>query len=1179
MRFNPTNHHNPCPICQDASGDCRTTPDSLVLCHSFIDFDSGIAGWRWRGASSNGVWGVHVPDDGKEFNREQYERYLAQKEAQERDKKQFLAEEALDAEGRDKAIRKLARVVGLNDRCRKDLRNRGLSDRNIDEGLFFSIDPWTRFNLSLPKNLPGIHYKGDRFATRDSGYACVIFDKQGRAIGWQLRVEGVTEGNKYKWAKSSFSSHLPNGELPITLVKPIVHEDKRLYLSEGILKPYVASHRHNLAICGGAGGHFQGSPEQLTSIVSDYEELVIAPDGGDVLNPQVMQRWSKQINFLERFKKPIKILWWGQVEKFDNDLDEIDSVTFLNAKHLTPEEFWEIARKQQIIKQHWSQWRNYKKFTPQIKIEQEFIEYGLPQSNTITFIKSGLGTGKTTETIKHLLQLQEYGIIGLGYRNTLLLQFNEKAKKIGFYHLQSDKNLEEFSLDDLMVKVTNCIDSLLYYKPEQFDGKIIIIDEVISVIKHLLFSPTIKNFSKIKELFTEMVKRADRIICLDGFMQDWAVDFFRELCPAKEIVTIENTFKGNKPQVHLLEGTIDVEEKVRVNDKTPWVKKALLCDCPALATDSQIFCESMENLFKEQGREGIRIDSKTVSEPNVKDFFINPAEEIAKTQPEYMNYSPSAESGLDVSVENYFSELYAFFFGNLDVDSSIQQVARVRDVNVARLIWAKKFIAAEDSARRPSNVESIQADRARSLMAELNSVIEDTPNLTKEQISSRIQQIYQDSQDPFTKAADIIRAIRNHEFANYRECLKEQLIEAGYPVDSVTPDKLRDDRSVARQEKSAKTEVKEQNSQDIYDSSDEYIGKEESHLKFDADWKTRCALSKANLVNRLPRINRESVWSPEFIKLVKYDKPNLIASAALYYLLENTDVAKLLAKAKYNRIFNRGKIAAPWKLRSSYLKVKALHNIGLYDFIQKAIADPEYTYVADSPEVVEILNKCSWRKNQAVLGTPGKDPIKFLHKLIRGVGIESRSRVVREGKSVVRHYFIDRDWLDSPERIAIALATKLKYEEKINSLSAPLDWVSDEPKIGENQPAKKIDHENVETADTIGDSNVTLDPHFSINNRAKCNNQKPPDLDSNSEPNLHSTEIIQNSLDSESAIADLAEMLTQLESRADLAFLASLGEAFSSSRLNRAVRRLSRSWQSRIRRWAILNCQDPPMLA
>ena len=170
-------------------------------------------------------------------------------------------------------------------------------------------------------------------------------------------------------------------------------------------------------------------------------------------------------------------------------------------------------------------------------------------------------------------------------------------------------------------------------------------------------------------------------------------------------------------------------------------------------------------------------------------------------------------------------------------------------------------------------------------------------------------------------------------------------------------------------------------------------------------------------------------------------------------------IAPYLTSRNVAVLFNRGKIAAPWKLRSSYLKVKALHNIGLYDFIQKAIADPEYTYVADSPEVVEILSLCSWRKNQAVLGTPGKDPIKFLHKLIRGVGIETRSRVVREGKSVVRHYFIDRDWLDSPERIAIALATKLKYEEKINSLSAPLDWVSGEPKTSENQPGKKIDHE------------------------------------------------------------------------------------------------------------------------
>ena len=280
------------------------------------------------------------------------------------------------------------------------------------------------------------------------------------------------------------------------------------------------------------------------------------------------------------------MFWWNQVQKSDRDLDEIDSATLSKAEYLSPEEFFKIAKKEKYKQQQWDNWRVHKKFTPQIKIEKKYVEFGLPQSKTITFIKSGLGSGKTTQITKHLPQLQKHGIIGLGYRNTLLLQFNndEQVKKIGFYHLQSDKNLEEFSLDNPELKVTNCIDSLIYYVKEEFDGKIIIIDEIISVLKHLLFSPTIKQFAKVKELFTEMVNRCDRLICLDGFMQDWAVKFFKELCPIKRIITIENIYKGDKAKIYLLEGTIDIDEKIRVDDKTPWLEKLLNSDCPAIAS-------------------------------------------------------------------------------------------------------------------------------------------------------------------------------------------------------------------------------------------------------------------------------------------------------------------------------------------------------------------------------------------------------------------------------------------------------------------------------------------------------------------------------------------------------------------------------------------------------------------
>ena len=1169
-QFFPTKSNNPCPICGDTSGDCRTTQENLILCHSFIETDSGVAGYKFVKTSSNIVWGVHVPDNGKEFDKQKYERYKEQKAEQERNKKQFLADNALDANGRDRAIRKLSRYVGLDSSSREDLRRRGLSSRAIEAGLFFSIDPWIRFNLDLPDNLPGIHWKGDRFATSNSGYACPIFDKEGRAHGWQLRVEGVTKGNKYKWAKSNFSSHLPNSELPITLVKPNENSCSTLYLTEGILKPLIAANNLNLPVCGAASGYFSGSPEQFASILADYDELAIAPDAGDVLNPQVMQRWQKQIGYLLQFNKPIKILWWGQTDKNKaKDIDEIDSVTFSKLEYLTLSEFTELARKQQWVKQQGDNWRNYKKFTPQIKIKKRFVEFGLPQKNTITFVKSGLGTGKTTQIIQHLSQLKDYGIIGLGYRNTLLLQFNEKAKEIGFYHLQSDKNLREFSLNDPAIKVTNCIDSLIHYQKEQFDGKIIVIDEIVSVIKHLLFSSTIKHFALVKELFTEMVNRADRIICLDGFMQDWVVKLFQELCPSKQTITIENMHSCDKAKIYLLEGTIDINEKLRVNDKTPWLEKLLFCDCPAICSNSQIFCEAIENLLLEQGRVGIRVDSKTVSDSSVKDFFTNPDKWISKNNPEYLIYSPSAESGLDVPIKNYFTEHFAFFFGQLDIDSCIQMLGRIRDVNVPKYVWCKQFVITEDTARQSSNIVEIQAMRARNLMKELHSTLFDNVDSSEAKIA-RLQEIYQANLDPLTTAADTVTAIRNYEKANYRECFKQQLIESGYTVETVTLELLSNRQEITRLEKEAKTEVKEQNSRDIYHASDRYIGQSNLNLNFDASWETRCEVIKAQLVNRLPEINKSNVWSPEFIKKIKYDKTQLVRVTELYYLLENPEVARGLAVEKYNGIFNSGSIAAPWKLRQDYLKVKALRNVGIWDFIKDRINNSALYWTANTPSVKAILTECRKKKNYQVLGKPHVDSLKFLHKLLRSVGVEVKSKKVKRSGKTTTVYFLDLDNLLSQERLAILKAIRLKYEQKINRENQPLEWVdssaNSRPTASNQLTSQKI----AENHDSTLIESVTFYPYTYINNSANCNPLNSNQVITNLPEQIHNTNQIQNPYDTEEAIADLADWLRCVECSEGLRELQQVPE-FTPTRLRKAFLLLSIEKINQIKEFAIIN--------
>ncbi len=1172
-RLIATKAYNPCPVCGDISGDCRIRSDNLVLCHSFIEQDSGIGSYKFLKTADNGVWGVHVPDDGKGFNQEQYQRYKELKEEELRDKKQFLADNALDAEERDKAIRKLSNYVGLKERDRKDLRRRGLSDRQIEAGLFFSIEPWTRFNIDLPDNLPGIHYRGDRFSTRDTGYACPIFDEQGRVIGWQIRVAGVKKGNKYKWAKSNFPSHLPNGELPITIVNPPTSGSKTLYLSEGSLKPYIAASRLNLPFCGAASGYFSGSPQQFRNIQQDFDEFVITPDAGDVVNRQVMKRWEKQIDFLEQFNKPIQILWWGQIEKRkhekkkDQDIDEINVTTFIKAKYLTPQEFFALGRQQQWIQNNWKIWQIYKTFTAHTKIDKRYVKFKLPGKDVILFIKSALGTGKTTQLIKILEQLPDHGILNQGYRNTLLLQFNEKASHLSFYHLQSDKTLREFSLDDPCVRVSNCIDSLIHYVKEHFDGKIVILDEVVSVIKHLLYSRTIKNFEKVKELFSEMVKRAERIICLDGFMQDWVVRFFEELCPGKKIATLENVFQGDKPQIYLLEGSIDIDENIKVNDKAPLLARLFSSPLPAIFSDSQVFCEALDNLLQAEGYSGIRVDSKTVSSDEVKLFLKNPDLWITENKPQYFIGSPSVESGLDVSIKDYFSEHFLFFFGQLDTDSCIQMLGRIRDSAVPKYIWCKKFISLEE-INRPCNMEAVEADRARRLMAEMSLVFNDKNLDSPEAKLARMQQIHQENLDPYSTAADTIKAIHNLEFPNLRDCLKEQLIAHGYPVESIILESTAQQQAYAKKEREAKTEVKQQNALDIFNASDKYIGQHLINLNFDANWETRCAVFKAKLVNLLPGINESSVWSPEFIKFTRYDKPNLIQQTDFYHLLKNPDLAEQLTLKKYNKIFNRGSIAAPWKLRQDYSKVIALIDVGIDDFLTFLIDNPGFTYNEDTPEVKEILKKCRYPKNRDILGNPGKKPLKYLNKHLRSVGAEIKCHQDRDKKDGTRHrnYSLNhKSWLRQ-ERLAISKAIELKYEIIIKQENQELEWVVKE---GRSQDAPLNSSGFKNQAQTVAQHSldpVTDEPLFYINNSPNCDKKSNQDSLVNSSPELDNITKVQDSKGSPE-IADLAQMLSELEDASELAVVRTT-EGFTPDKLNQAWLLLDAAKRRQIANWA-----------
>lgn len=326
-----------CPICENVTGDCRILDGDLVLCqkiHEEIEHPD-YKYLKQNEGQSAGVWGIFAPRETEKLSNEEYNRkkLKLQHERQERLESQaqeYLA--GLTRQERDANIRRLSRSLGLKTRHREQLRSRGLTDEQIDKGLFFSISPNYPVPLTISEKLAGIKWKGERkvLAASKSGIACVAFDYQGLAIGFQLRDENATANNKYLWAKSVFSSHLQTGEMPITQ-----HGSANwVLLTEGILKSYIAHCRLGVPVLGASNGGFNGSPLQFRASLGTNRIIAIALDGGDAFNHHVLSRWENFINS-HPYPYDIYFAWWGQWQKTDPDIDELGT---WNPQWFTPEQ-------------------------------------------------------------------------------------------------------------------------------------------------------------------------------------------------------------------------------------------------------------------------------------------------------------------------------------------------------------------------------------------------------------------------------------------------------------------------------------------------------------------------------------------------------------------------------------------------------------------------------------------------------------------------------------------------------------------------------------------------------------------------------------------------------------------------------------------------------------------------
>ncbi|MBD2179343.1 hypothetical protein H6F42_20675 [Pseudanabaena sp. FACHB-1998] len=342
-KFSPTKSHNPCPICDDITGKCRISPDNqdFVLCMTHPS-DADLPDWKYLGETNGSYFAgkyVRKLPESESDRLERRDRNLKLRMAQQKAKRDGLAK-LPDASQRDRLYQNYLQKLNLDSLDRADLVSRGLSDAEI-------------------KRLGA--------KSTNSGYILPIRNPLGQILGFQIRLRGASSG-RYRWHKPfGISAQQQNGELPLAFHGDIQVDCQRVVLVEGTgVKPYLAAKLRGCVAIGASGGQFVASKETLQTYFDaigakpELTRLEYAIDAGDIANPSVMRRHEKNLDFLSELDFAVDVLWWGQVAKTDDDIDELSSDAAIQL--LTVEQFFQIASYQPKPKFSPFQWLKDKLF-------------------------------------------------------------------------------------------------------------------------------------------------------------------------------------------------------------------------------------------------------------------------------------------------------------------------------------------------------------------------------------------------------------------------------------------------------------------------------------------------------------------------------------------------------------------------------------------------------------------------------------------------------------------------------------------------------------------------------------------------------------------------------------------------------------------------------------------------
>jgi hypothetical protein len=929
-----------CPVCNSDSGKCKQLED-IYLC---MESSGAIPGLHYLGQSSDGTWGQYKFDDGT--NDYQRPERIPEPEGIK-----------LPAKERDAAIKSILRQLPLDERDRQDLIRRGLTNEQINNNDwgFASVSKNSCLEIPVNNELAGIAIDGKHFCIKplDAGYFVFIKDINEYFVGAQLKVRNPRDGQKYKWLKSSKNarrefdavSHTAEfNELPLqhSIVNNVPGQP--LLLTEGTGKPRYASLRFDINAIGASGGNFVASQETLINSLDILKpsQIILGADSGSRINPQVLRQYRRLNLLLKELGLSLYVADWGQAsDKSKLDIDELPSLDNITIKLYSD---WDVASaiaanqifdidketdwKQKMIFSAHQAWKNNKKYTPSpgCTFDEDYCISPLaPKPGEIVALKYHTNQGKTTKIKRwDSNELKGFGAVKLSYRNSLEYQF---AASSDFIHLKED-NGKLFILDP-MGRTTSCIDSILNYDDSSCDDKYLIIDEVESVMLHLLEGGTLKeNQQAVINKFKTLARRCLMMIIADGNLSDVTCNFIQEIS-GKPIIKYYNKRLPKRPKCTVYDKVGNRFERIaeQIKDEPfPWVMST-----------TQIDCEIMEKHALRAGKKPLRIDSKTINDPVqgliVKRFLSDPDGFL--TDPsndcDCIISSPTIESGVDCNYTG-FSGVY-LLIKHLSTNNHTQTIIRARDVNTPRHIASTKYIRNDNGGAMQSPfIKTLDRAFYDFQKQSIDSIGPELGISQDEIVAMLHRKVDEAFNTPEQRLFTIYQAVRNYEQANTLDCLIESLQDSGYEIII--------DRGVRVSSpayKECKDEVKKETATDITEAAEITESEHKAMSKRqDLDWKDRCSVTKFRLLQRLPNIGND--WNFGLVYHLLFKNKKLISQAELRWMLNHPELAVKRSKKAYHSVIKYDKTFLG-KFKTLLPMIKEFNRLGIKDILDNLIGD------------------------------------------------------------------------------------------------------------------------------------------------------------------------------------------------------------------------------------------------